>query len=83
MLMRHADLPPAGFVDLDIELFGGSLNALPCRVTLGIAYVDNLIETRDRVAHMARIFERFFALRRKGELSGTEIVALLRSQFCH
>jgi len=74
---------PAGFVDLDAVLPRRGLDALPCCVAFSVADAVDLIETRDGVANMARVFERLLPLGRKRKLSLAEIVSLLRSQSCH
>ena len=67
----------------DTELLGGSLDALPRRIALGLGDTVNLIETRDGIADMARVLERLLALSWKRKFPVAETIALFRSQFGH
>src|SRR6266849_7886690 len=47
--------PPTLRVDLDPKPAGGRANALPGRVALRVGDALDLVESRDRVAHVARV----------------------------
>src|SRR5437763_11762171 len=71
------ELAPALFAHLDTEFVGSPLDALPRRVALVIRDALELVETGDRITHMAGVIERLLALFGKRELIFVEAVALL------
>src|SRR5947209_1852894 len=82
-LSSFAQLAPALLVHLDPVLLGGALDPAPSFVTFVVGDALDLVEPRDRVAHVAGIVERLLALLREGELILIEAVALLFTEFGH
>src|SRR6185369_10612100 len=77
------ELAPALFLDLDPIFLRRRLDALPGFVALLVGHPLDLVEAGDRVAHVAGVLQRLFALLREGEGAGGEIVAVLGVQSCH
>ncbi len=65
------------------EFLGCGFDTLPRCVLFSLGHPGNLIETRDGVAHVGGIFQRFLALFREGELGGGDLVALGFGEFAH
>src|SRR6478672_1444248 len=83
MTLLLADFAPALLLNVDAMLVGGFLDSPPSRVALIVADSFDLVEARDRVAHVARIVQRLLALLRKRELIVVEAVTLLFAEFGH
>ena len=71
-----AEFAPAFLVHLHVELLGGGLDPLPRRVAFGVGHVLDLIETRDRVADVARILDRLLALLGEGIFAVVDFIAV-------
>jgi hypothetical protein len=67
-------------VDLDSKLSGRCPDALPRGIALGVCHALDLVESRNRVAHVARVVDWLLALLREGESLGRHSVALTRAQ---
>src|SRR5260370_39572563 len=72
--------PPPSNVDLDPELSGRGPNAPPGGIALSVRNASNLVESRHRVAHVARVGDRLLALLGEGEALRRKPVLLARGQ---
>src|SRR5438105_6114266 len=79
-LAAREQVAPTRCADLDVIPLSRRSNPLPCPVALGIGNAFDLIETRDGVAHVARIGQRFLALFGERELSLRQVVLFSRAQ---
>jgi hypothetical protein len=70
-------------VDLDPELVGSLLDAVPRLVLFLLADALDLVKAGDRIADVAGVLERFLALLRDGEGALGQIVTLFFVEFGH
>jgi hypothetical protein len=73
-------VPPVGFRNVDVEALRGGQDPLPRLVALRVADAFDLVETRDRVAHMSGVGQRLFAFRGEGEHPVVQCVFVRRAQ---
>ncbi len=73
-------LPPVFGRDVHVIAAGGRLDTAPRLVAVCIAHSLHLVKTGHRVAHVAGIDQRFFALLGKCELAVAETVLVRRAQ---
>ena len=59
------EVMPRGFCEVDVIVACSFLYVRECQRTVGIGYIDNLIEPRDRITHMLCVGQWFFALIRE------------------
>src|SRR5713226_2968517 len=67
--------PPPSNVDLDPELSSGGPNTPPRGIALSVRNALNLVESRHRVAHVARVRDRLLALLGESEALGRQPVS--------
>src|ERR1700730_14723313 len=72
--------PPSLCVDLNPKLSGRCSNALPRSVALGVSDAFDLVESRNRVAHVSRIVDRLLALLCECEAIGRHPASLTGAQ---
>src|SRR5712692_802353 len=72
--------PPPSNVDLDPELSSGGPNTPPRGIALSVRNALNLVESRHRVAHVARVRDRLLALLGESEALGRQPVLLAGTQ---
>src|SRR5258706_5215649 len=72
--------PPPSDVDLGPELSTRCPNAPPGGIALSVRNALNLVESRHRVANVARVGDRLLALLRESEALGRKPVLLARRQ---
>src|SRR6266851_3020725 len=74
--------PPPSNVDLDPEPSSGGPNTPPRGIALSVRNAMNLVESRHRVAHVARVGDRLLALLGESEALGRKSALLARGQCC-
>src|SRR5579859_1244489 len=71
---------PAPRLDLHAKAAGSLSDPLPRAIPLGIRDAFDLVESRHRVAHVARVVDRLLALAREGEHLAGHAVATPRAR---
>jgi NitT/TauT family transport system permease protein len=82
-LLVLPELAPARLADVDAELGGRRLDALPRGVALVVGDALDLVEARDGVAHVARVLERLLSLLLEGELALGDVLAIVGVELGH
>jgi hypothetical protein len=70
---------PAADGDCDTKFAGGRSDAPPDRIPLGVADAPDLIESRDRIAHVAGVVDRLLPFLGKCEPLRGHLVLLPRA----
>ncbi len=77
------ELLPATLFDLDAVGARGAADPSPGGIALLVTHALNLVESRDRVAHVPCVVQRLLPLLRESELLRRQLLAPLRAQLCH
>lgn len=77
------EIAPALLFDFHTELFRGGSDTLPRGISLGVCYTFHLFESRDGVADVLCIIERFLLLFREGIPARWNTVAFCLIECCH